>query len=164
VELNVSLLDVRFLTGDERIHAALGQQLPRFIHANRPRLIRGLATLTQDRRLKFDDTFYHLEPNIKDTPGGLRDYQLLCWLNRIRNTTAGGLGAPEAFPDLEAARKFLFSVRCYLHYSAGRDNNSLSFDAQENVAEFSRSRNAAAWMREYFLHARDIYRASTRLL
>ncbi len=111
VELNVSLLDVRFLAGDERIYSVLNKQLPRFIHSHRQDLIRGLAMLTRDRRLKFDDTFYHLEPNIKETPGGLRDYQLLCWLSQIKNTAAAGMGSPSAFPELESARKFLFAVR-----------------------------------------------------
>ena len=164
VELNVSLLDVRFLAGDERIYSVLNKQLPRFIHSHRQDLVRGLAMLTRDRRLKFDDTFYHLEPNIKETPGGLRDYQLLCWLSQIKNTAAAGMGAPSAFPELESARKFLFAVRSYLHYEARRDSNALSFDAQEAMAEFSKKPDAAEWMREYFRHARDIYRASTRFL
>src|SRR5712692_383585 len=164
IELNISLLDVRFLAGDERIYGLLNRQLPRFIHGHRQSLIRNLAVLTRDRRLKFDDTFYHLEPNIKENPGGLRDYQLLCWLSQIKNSTGGGLAAPESFPELESARKFLFALRCYLHYESGRDNNLLSFDAQEGAAEFAGKRNAAEWMREYFRHARDMYRASTRFL
>ena len=159
VELNVSLLDVRFLTGDERIYSVLNKQAPRFVHGHRQDLIRGLAMLTRDRHFKFDDTFYHLEPNIKETPGGLRDYQLLCWLSQIKNA-----GAPAEFLELESARQFLFAVRSYLHYDARRDSNALSFDAQEAIAGFSKKPDAAEWMREYFRHARDIYRASTRLL
>src|SRR6266436_1537276 len=149
IELNISLLDVRFLAGDERIYGSLNQQLPRFVQSHRQSLIRNLAVLTRDRRLKFDDTFYHLEPNIKETPGGLRDYQLLCWLSQIKNTTAAALGTQAGFPELEAARQFLFSLRCYLHFCSGRDNNSLSFDSQEGAAEFA-ERNAAEWMRQYF--------------
>ena len=164
IELNISLLDVRHLAGDERISAALDRQLPRFVHGHRQNLIRNLAVLTRERHLKFHDTFHHLEPNIKETPGGLRDYQLLCWLSQIKDSTAGRLEAAAPFPELEAARKFLFAVRCYLHYQSGRDNNSLSFDAQEGVAGFSGKQSAAEWMREYFRHARDIYRASTKLL
>ena len=164
IELNISLLDVRFLAGDPRIYGLLGQQLPRFIHSNRQSLIRNLAMLTRDRRLKLDDTFYHLEPNIKETPGGLRDYQLLRWLSQIERSSGAGLAAPEAFPELEHARKFLFALRCYLHYDSGRDNNLLSFDAQEGAADFAGKPNAAEWMREYFRHARDVYRASTKYL
>ena len=164
IELNISLLDVRFLAGAERIHAALAKQLPRLVHGRRQNLIRNLAQLTAERRRKFQDTFYHLEPNVKETPGGLRDYQLLCWLSRIRNSTAASVGAAGDFPELEAARKFLFGVRCYLHYESSRDNNTLSFDAQESAAAFAGKPNAAGWMRDYYRHARDIYRASTRLL
>ena len=164
IELNVSLLDVRFLAGAQQVASKLNQQLARFVHGNRQRLIRGLAMMTRERRLKFNETIHHLEPNIKETPGGLRDYQLLCWLSVIKNSTNDTLGAASPFPDLEAARKFMFALRCFLHYEAGRDNNSLNFDAQEAAAAFFGAENTARWMREYFRHARDIDRASTRLL
>jgi [protein-PII] uridylyltransferase len=164
IELNVSLLDVRFLSGDARIYFALMQQLPRLAHGRRQSLIRNLAQITAERRRKFQDTFYHLEPNIKETPGGLRDYQLLCWLSQIKNSTSTSLGAASGFPELEPARKFLSSARCYLHYESKRDNNVLSFDSQEAVAAFTGIPDAAEWMRDYFRHARDIYHASTRFL
>jgi [protein-PII] uridylyltransferase len=161
IELNISLLDVRFLTGDERIFAELNRQLPRLVHGRRHSLIRNLAQLTASRRAKFQDTFYHLEPNIKETPGGLRDYQLLCWLSQIRNSTAAALGAVSPFPDLETARKFVFALRCYLHFETGRDNNALTFDAQESIAEFTRQPGVAEFMRHYFRNARAIFHASS---
>jgi [protein-PII] uridylyltransferase len=161
IELNISLLDVRYLAGNEQILGALQRQLPRLVHGRRQSLIRNLAQLTANRRRKFQDTFYHLEPNIKDCPGGLRDYQLLCWLSQIKNSTAEAVGAVSPFPDVEPARKFLFAVRCYLHYESGRDNNLLSFDAQEGLAEFTRKPDAAELMRDYFRRARDIYHASS---
>src|SRR6266849_2260605 len=164
IELNVSLLDVRFLAGDQQVVSKLNQQLPRFVHGSRQGFIRGLAAMTRDRRLKFHDTIHHLEPNIKETPVGMRDYQLLCWLSIIKNSTSEKLGEASPFPELEAARKFMFMLRCFLHYEAGRDSNSLSFDAQEAAASFFGAETAAQWMREYFRHARDIYRASTRQL
>src|ERR1017187_2599938 len=87
-ELNISLLDQRFLTGDRTLYAGLADRLPRFIHANRDALVRNLAQLTRDRHAKYTGTFYHLEPNVKDTPGGLRDYQLVCWLGQLREGAA----------------------------------------------------------------------------
>src|SRR5262249_39815931 len=108
--------------------------------------------------------FYHLEPNIKETPGGLRDYQLLCWLSQIRSSTGSALGEVSAFPELEPARKFLFALRCYLHYESSRDNNLLGFDAQETAAGFAGTRDAAASLRTSFRHARDIYHAPSRYL
>jgi [protein-PII] uridylyltransferase len=161
IELNISLLDVRFLAGDEQIFDMLKRQAPRLVYGRRQSLIRNLAQLTASRRGKFQDTFYHLEPNIKDSPGGLRDYQLLCWLSQIKNSTAEALGAVSPFPELEPARKFLFALRCYLHYESGRDNNLLSFDSQEAVAELTRKPSAAEFMRDYFRHARDIYHAAS---
>jgi [protein-PII] uridylyltransferase len=161
IELNISLLDVRFLGGDEQIFGELKRQVPRLVHSRRQSLIRNLAQLTATRREKFQDTFYHLEPNIKESPGGLRDYQVLCWLSQIANSTAEALGAVSPFPELEPARKFLFALRCYLHYEFGRDNNLLSFDSQEAIAGLIRKPSAAEFMRDYFRRARDIYHAAS---
>ncbi len=163
-ELNISLLDTRFLAGDERLFGELSRQAPRVVHNRRQSLIRNLALLTAERRRKFQDTFYHLEPDIKDGPGGLRDYQLLRWLSKIKNSSPGGLGQASPFTELEPARKFLFTLRCFLHYEAGRDANLLTFDAQEAAAAFTDKPGAAEYMREYYRHARDIYKASTRFL
>ena len=161
IELNISLLDVRFLGGDEQVFSALKRQAPRLVHGRRQSLIRNLAQHTASRREKFQDTFYHLEPNIKESPGGLRDYQLLCWLSQIANSTAEALGMVSPFPELEPARKFLFALRCYLHYESGRDNNLLSFDSQEAIAGLTRKPSAAEFMRDYFRCARDIYHAAS---
>jgi len=157
-ELNISLLDQRYLTGDRTLYAGLADRLPRFIHANRDALVRNLAQLTRDRHTKYAGTFYHLEPNVKDTPGGLRDYQLVCWLGQLRE------GAADPSAELRDAYHFLARLRCYLHIQSGRDNNLLTFDAQDALAEHWRLPDAAQWMREYYRHARAIYRAAIRAL
>ncbi|MFN7997448.1 MAG: hypothetical protein U0Q18_27775 [Bryobacteraceae bacterium] len=155
IELNVSLLDQRFLTGDRALYARFVERLPRFLHSQREALIRNLGRLTHERHAKYQNTFYHLEPNVKDTPGGLRDYQLVRWLGQIRDT-----------PPRENTSAFLFlaRLRCYLHHRTGRDNNALSFDAQEEIAADWPAAGPAEWMRDYFLQARDVYRAATREL
>ena len=130
----------------------------RSIHANRDALVRNLAQLTRDRHTKYAGTFYHLEPNVKDTPGGLRDYQLVCWLGQLRE------GAADPSAELREAYRFLARLRCYLHIQSGRDNNLLTFDAQDALAEHWRLPDAAQWMREYYRHARAIYRAAIRAL
>ena len=157
-ELNISLLDQRFLTGDRALYAGLADRLPRFIHANRDALVRNLAQLTRDRHTKYAGTFYHLEPNVKDTPGGLRDFQLVCWLGQLRE------GAADPSAELREAYHFLARLRCYLHVQTGRDNNLLTFDAQDGLAEHWQLPGAAQWMREYYRHARAIYRAAVRQL
>jgi [protein-PII] uridylyltransferase len=157
-ELNVSLLDQRYLTGDRTLYAALADKLPRFVHANRDALVRNLATLTRERHAKYASTIYHLEPNVKETPGGLRDYQLVCWLDQLRN------GAADPAPELREAFRFLSRLRCFLHCQSGRDNNQLSFDAQDALAEHWRGEDAERWMRGYYRHARAVHRAAIRAI
>ena len=163
-ELNISLLDQRYLAGDRALYAALAAKLPRFVLANRDALARNLAKLTRDRHAKYGDTIYHLEPNVKETPGGLRDFQLVCWLEQLRNTEAQRLGLATPSEELEQAFRHLARLRAYLHSASGRDNNTLNFEAQDAIAEQAGIADTAAWMREYFRHARAIHRAAVRQL
>jgi len=162
VELNVSLLDQRFLTGDRVLYAALADKLPRFVAGNRDELVRNLARLTHERHSKHSNTFYHLEPNVKETPGGLRDYQLICWLAQLRDSGAGRVVASETTPELEQAFRHMARLRCYLHYQSRRDNNLLSFDAQDAIAEQWDGGDTAGWMRQYYRHARATHHAAIR--
>jgi [protein-PII] uridylyltransferase len=157
-ELNVSLLDQRYLTGGRPLYAALADKLPRFVNANRDALVRNLALLTRERYGKYASTIYHLEPNVKETPGGLRDFQLVCWLQQLRE------GAAVPSPELREAFRFLARLRCFLHCQSRRDNNQLSFDAQDAMAEQFHGDDTAHSMREYYRHARAIHRAAVRAL
>ena len=155
-ELNVSLLDQRFLAGDRALYAALYDRFPKFLAASREPLIRNLSRLARERHAKFADTYYHLEPNIKETPGSLRDYQLLNWFEQLRGTPDG-----IQVPELQDAFNFLARVRCRLHCDSCRDNNILTFDEQDAIAAGG---DAAGLMRTYYRHARTIYRAAVRAL
>jgi len=163
-ELNVSLIDQRYLAGDRPLYAAFAAKLPRFIHASREPLTRNLSQLARDRHARFGNTIYHLEPNVKETPGGLRDYQLVCWLEQLRSTGAARVAAAEPAVGLKQAFSFLARLRCYLHCRSGRDNNALSFDAQDAIADQWQPGDAARWMRDYYRHARAVYLAATRAL
>jgi [protein-PII] uridylyltransferase len=159
IELNVSLLDQRYLAGDRALYAELARRMPRFLAASREPLTRNLTQLARERHGKYADTFYHLEPNVKEAPGGLRDYQLVCWLYQLH---AGA--APEPAPELSGAFRYLARIRFFLHQQAGRDQNVLSFDAQDALAENWHEGDAAHWMRGYYRHARAVFRAATRAL
>jgi [protein-PII] uridylyltransferase len=167
IELNISLLDQRYLAGDMDLYGRLAERLPRFLHSQRHELARHLCRLARSRHAKYQNTIYHLEPNLKETPGGLRDLHSIWWLSKLL-AQPGAAPAPAVPPEweveLDAARQFIHSLRCYLHYQAGRDQNLLSFDAQEEITDqpFAPVRDPAAWMREYFRHARAVWRAASR--
>ena len=145
-ELAVSLLDRRFLAGDEAL----------FLQIKDPRadLGRNIAQLTRERHKRYQDTIYHLEPNVKDAPGGLRDLQVLRWLARL------GAGDQETPPGVEA----LFEIRCFLHYLAGRDDNKLGFDRQDEIAELAGNITPEELMRSYYKAVRGIARLANRRL
>jgi [protein-PII] uridylyltransferase len=153
VELSISLLDERFLAGDRALDAALGPALGRYFHGQRQALARHLCRLARERHAKQGGSLHQLEPNLKEAPGGLRDYQLVGWLARLREQAPPG--------GLEAARDFLYAARVFLHQRSGRDFNTLTFDLQEEIADHT-GVTAAEWMRRYYGCARAIWRAATR--
>jgi [protein-PII] uridylyltransferase len=163
-ELNISLLDQRFLAGDRGLFGALSKKFPRFVQSNRDALMRNLVRLTHERHAKYIDTFYHLEPNVKETPGGLRDYQFIRWMEQLRDADSNRVTAPVESMELQQAFRFLARLRCFLHLQASRDQNVLTFDAQDALADTGEGGDVAAWMREYYRHARTVNRAALRSL
>ena len=163
IELSISLLDQRYLAGDAAIYGALLSKLPRFVHGQRDTLTRHLSQMTRERHAKFNGTFQHLEPDVKEAPGGLRDLQLVSWLAQIAGTAPGAFAALVRVPELDEPRRSLFALRGYLHHHARRDSNILTFDAQEWVAE-QMGVGEPALMSDYYRSARAVNRAALRAL
>src|ERR1700692_3643629 len=176
-EFTISLLDCRYLAGDRELFLRLHDKLiPKLVMRESRALLQGLAEVTRERHGKFGQTVFHLEPNLKETPGGLRDYNVACWLALI--SAMGKLGGwPDASSlrapvrrQLEAALEFLMATRCFLHFRHGRDDNSLSWEAQDEAAARkigaadAADLTAADWMRIYFSHARAVQRTVMQLL
>jgi [protein-PII] uridylyltransferase len=178
VEFAISLLDCRYLAGDRAVFARLHDQvIPKLVARESRSIVQRLTDLTHSRYNKFDNTVFHLEPNVKDGPGGLRDYNLACWLALI-----AALEERSGWPDgkallppwlrekFDAALGFLTSARCFLHYRHGRDDNTLAWIAQDEAADQkigmtdAGSLTASDWMRIYFSHARLIHRVAVQLL
>lgn len=160
IELNISLLDRRLLAGDHDLFARLKTKLGEIEERQSRALARHLRKLAGTRHGKYQDTFYHLEPDVKETPGGLRDLHLIHWLEKLHKARAGDA------EKLIAPRRFLYSVRCFLHYRAGRDQNLLSFDEQEEITGqlFASMSGPPEFMREYFRNAHVIYNEARRAL
>jgi [protein-PII] uridylyltransferase len=175
-EFTISLLDCRYLAGDGELFARLRDKvIPKLVMREAKPLLQGLAEVTRERHGKFGQTVFHLEPNLKETPGGLRDYNVACWLALI--SAMGKLGdwphtsslrAPVR-KQLDAALEFLMATRCFLHFRHGRDDNSLSWEAQDEAAarkigaSDAAELTAADWMRIYFGHARAVQRTVMQL-
>jgi [protein-PII] uridylyltransferase len=146
-ELTISLLDRRRLAGDPALYKTLDEKFGSFIEKRGEAIARQLTALAFGRRAKYQNTIYHLEPNIKDSPGGLRDLQIVRWLAVLH---------PRDIPrGLDGAFEFLSGVRIRLHQMAGRDQNILTFDAQEEIGG-----SASDLMRDYYRHARLVDRAA----
>ena len=176
-EFTISLLDCRYLAGDHDLFRRLHDKvIPKLVMRESKALLHGLAEVTRERHAKYGMTLYHLEPNLKEAPGGLRDCNVACWLALISAMDklhdwpdASSLRAPVR-KQLEAALDFLMSARCFLHFRHGRDDNTLSWEAQDEAATRkigageSAELSAADWMRIYFGHARAVQRTVTQLL
>jgi len=177
VEFTISLLDCRYLVGDrdlfERLHEKI---LPKFFVREGNYIIQQLAEVTRSRHAKYGNTVFHLEPNIKEAPGGLRDYSVACWmallsaLDQERRWPDPASLLPDSTRQLKPALEFLTSVRTFLHYRQGRDDNMLTWESQDEAAARHIGLNdptpsdAAAWMRIYFRHSRALHHECLRLL
>jgi [protein-PII] uridylyltransferase len=177
-EFAVSLLDHRFLAGDRKLFDKLHKTaLPRLVAAVRNELLRDITELTRKRHEKEGNTIFHLEPNVKNSPGGLRDYHVANWVTMLSHWRsskswdgAASYWAPAVREDMSNAFDFLAAARCFLHYRQGRDDNVLSYELQALAAEngvgiaAGRAVDPADWMRIYFRHARTVYGLSTQML
>jgi [protein-PII] uridylyltransferase len=172
-EFGLALLDLRYVAGDGEVVESLERKLA----ANRRgrdgrRILAELGSLTRERYAKYGGTLFHLEPNIKDCPGGLRDTNVCGWVRKLAGEPRGS-----DEQEFQEAIAFLTSARCFLHWRHERDDNVLDWLAQDAAAErgigLSPQRasspgtpaaraggklDAAYWMRVYFRHARLIER------
>ena len=178
VEFAISLLDCRYLAGDRELFTRLREKtIPRLVARECQKLVQNLGDITRARHQKFGNTVFHLEPNVKDGPGGLRDHNVSVWLALISAMEKLGMWpdpktllpvtSRRAFDD---ALQFQMSVRCFLHFRHGRHDNTLTWEAQDEAAARKigvadlEVATAAEWMRVYFGHARAVHRVSLQLL
>jgi [protein-PII] uridylyltransferase len=171
-EFHLALLDRRFLAGDKSLFEKLDTKvLPASEKQARPFLLAQIHRLTRERLTRYGNTIFHLEPNVKESPGGMRDYQATIWLRQIVDEKKGIRNITAAEEELSvAAVDFLSAIRCFLHYSNGRNDNTLTYELQAAAAEHALgvgdgvARTPSEWMRQYFRHARTLNRQLLRYL
>jgi [protein-PII] uridylyltransferase len=130
-----------------------------------------------NRHQRYDDTAYNLEPNIKGSPGGLRDIQIIQWVtNRyfgnadLHNLVEEGFLTDAQLRILREGRKFLWRIRFALHILTGRREDRLLFDYQARIAEIFGYEDATytlaveQLMQRYYRTVMDISRLNEMLL
>jgi [protein-PII] uridylyltransferase len=175
--VRTALLEARPLAGDYDLSASLLANLRSEVVAQDQAGFIAAKLAERDlRHARVGASRYMVEPNIKEGKGGLRDLHTLFWLAKHRYGLAGAEDYVRAgvFNEVERrqfarASAFLWTVRCHLHFVAGRAEERLTFDLQPELAKRLgyRSRDGQTaverFMRHYFLVAKEVG-ALTRVL
>ncbi len=140
VTVQTSLLEARLVAGDKKNFARLTKQLAEVLD---PKAFFVAKTLElQQRHNKFENTPYSLEPNCKESPGGLRDLQVILWVARAAGLgkswdelARSGLATAFEVRQIKANEALLCLIRARLHIISGRREDRLVFDLQTEVAE-----------------------------
>ena len=172
-----TLMEARLLAGPESLFAAMQaamspeQMWPsdRFFEEKRKEQI--------VRHHRYHDTAYNLEPNVKGSPGGLRDIQMIGWVAKrhfgaatLRELVDHRFLTPGQLRRLEEGQAFLWRIRFALHILTGRREDRLLFDHQKNLAEMLGYEDASytlaveQLMQRYYRTVMDLSRLNEMLL
>lgn len=136
-----NLMESRVIVGDQSLHLQLLDQIAptRIWPANE--FFNAKWEELRNRHRKHNDSEYNLEPNVKNSPGALRDIQTVCWATMrhfghgtLKSLQEKGFLTTPEFERLERSLYFLWQVRYALHMLAGREEDRLLFDLQRQVA------------------------------
>jgi len=174
--IRTNLLDARYLTGEADVFEVFRRRFAEHIRDNSGEFITQKQAERDNRRRKFGDSAYLLEPNIKEGKGGMRDIQTLYWMARATHSISHWheLADPERFDQppltlgelrtLRRAIDFLWRVRFHMHYVCGRAEERLTFDLQPVIgARLSythhvRTPGVERFMKHYFVTAGEVTR------
>ena len=142
ITIATNLLEARFLTGNRPYFDALNELVKNSDFWSKEDFFNAKVQEQIERYQRYHNTAYNLEPDIKYSPGGLRDLHLLYWV-ALRHSGALTLEAilqsgfiyPQEYQQLQESRAFLFKVRFALHLILKRYDNRLLFDRQIKVSE-----------------------------
>jgi [protein-PII] uridylyltransferase len=168
--VQTALLEARLLWGSERLMGELEQSFAReIVNGRGPAFVEAKLQERDQRHQRMGDSRFLLEPNIKEGKGGLRDLHTLVWIARflygsedMGELVRHGILTRQALGTFYRARRFLWTVRCHLHYLAGRAEDRLTFDHQPEIArrmgyrERNRVRAVERFMKRYYLVAKDV--------
>lgn len=165
-----ALLDARLVAGNRALFDALMARLQtEWMGVHEQLFIDAKLDEREVRHKKFGDSRYLLEPNIKESKGGLRDLHTLEWLAKyayrvhdVRDLVAKNIWSEEEAHVFDRARNFLWTMRAHMHIIAGKAEERLTFDMQLKLTEvlgFTHSEPHKAverMMKRYFTNARIV--------
>jgi [protein-PII] uridylyltransferase len=175
ITVQTSLLEARLIIGDSILFATLQS---RYLAAmNPPAFFQAKLLEMRQRHVKYEDTPYSLEPNCKESPGGLRDLQVILWVAKAAGladswrqfVTRGLITLAEARQLMEKERAFK-DIRVRLHIHAKRREDRLVFDVQTPIAESlgfkaTPDRRASEFlMQRYYWAAKSVTQLNTIML
>ena len=168
--VETALLESRLVWGSERLFEELRTRFREELVTGRERAFIEAKLAERDaRHERVGDSRYLLEPNVKEGKGGLRDLHTLLWLGRFLydvrqpvELVEHGVLTSHSMQIFRRSQRFLWTVRCHLHYLTGRAEERLTFDLQTEIAARmgyrarARSSGVERFMKRYYLVAKDV--------
>ena len=168
--IRTSILEVRFLHGVNKLHEELVQRFSNeVVEGYAEEFIAAKLAERDARHSKAGESRYLVEPNVKDGKGGLRDLHTLFWIGKYFHNTGKthdlvkqGMFTEKEYRRFRKAEKFLWTVRCHMHFLTGRAEEKLVFDIQREIAERLQYigntglSGVERFMRHYFLTAKEV--------
>jgi [protein-PII] uridylyltransferase len=168
--IRTALLEARYIWGEQALFNELKQRFDaEIVRGTAAQFVEAKLAERDARHIRVGDSRYQLEPNVKEGKGGLRDLHTLYWiakyiyrLDDVRKLVELGVLSAEESQRFERAQTFLWTVRCHLHYLAGRAEERLTFDLQTEIGRrmgytnHAGTRGVERFMKHYFLVAKDV--------
>ncbi|MGH8798610.1 MAG: [protein-PII] uridylyltransferase [Casimicrobiaceae bacterium] len=175
ITIRTSLLEHRHVAGSRALYRRFARDVAAAIEVRA--FYEAKALEQQQRHLRYQDTAYNLEPNVKESPGGLRDLQTIVWIARAaglgrswRDFAARGLMTELEAREVARQERLLCDLRIRLHYLAGRREDRLVFDVQTalareyGLADTPHRRASELLMQRYYRAAKSIRQIGIVLL
>ena len=172
-----SQIESRFLAGSVTLYSKFAEKFQRLARRKLRNLLPAMQEARLEERIKYGETAYLLEPNIKRSRGTLRGIQLLRWIgfarygaNEPQSLRLCGALSRDDYYALRDALEFLLRLRNELHFFAGRANDRLDRSEQLRIAElFGFTGNPGVmpverFMQEYFRHTGMVSHVVTRFV
>ncbi len=166
-----NLLETRYLWGERSLYDEFKERYRSEVAQGRGAWFIEAKLSERDRRHQrhAEGSRYALEPNIKESKGGLRDLHTLYWIGKFlygaegaRDLIDAGVLTREEARRFDKALNFLWTLRCWMHVMTGRAEERLTFDLQQSLApllgfnDHAGTRAVERLMKRYFLVAKDV--------